>query len=493
MHALTKSKYAATLLLGAVGVFVGGEAAAEQAPMSTAPMCIPADTERAIAACPAGARKEVAKEAGNAPVSRMKAAERKRTASQGPTGPSLQIDMSTRLGREKTRARAESLLKKEISILERLVANSAADDPRRPEVLLRLAETQFEMQIAKNAKVRSYDDPIYEACTRDRDESRCKAARQGQKAAEAELDAIRSDSIRTYATLVRDHPNFKRMDEVLFSLAFALQELDQFDKARSVYRRLIKDHPNSRFVPNAYLSFAEYYFNEESDMDAAAKFYRKVLEFPPKRNSVYGYALYKVAWVEYNRERYRQSLQGFVDILDFAQKNQYANDAKNLAKQARKEMVLPYSRYGSPGKALQFFRRYARSDAEAHKMLEHLAELYYDTGQWPEAITVYHKLMADAPRSNSLCDWQTKVTNAVISSRPKQEQIVELKRLVDVYRTFQKGNRPPRRSRCARSRPRRRCCGSAPHGTERLSAANRFPAHETRRRCRRLPCSTGRS
>mgnify|MGYP001821156026 FL=1 len=43
-------------------------------------------------------------------------------------------------------------------------------------------------------------------------------------------------------------------------------------------------------MPNAYLSFAEYYFND-SDMEAAAKFYRKVLEFPPKQNSVYGYAL----------------------------------------------------------------------------------------------------------------------------------------------------------------------------------------------------------
>jgi tetratricopeptide (TPR) repeat protein len=442
MHALTKSKYAASLLCGLLAVVMGGEAAAEQAPMSTAPMCIPADTERAIAACPAGARKEVAKEGGTAPVSRMKAAQPKKAKKQGPTGPSLQIDLSTRLGREQTRARAENLLEREISILQRLVKNSADDDPRRPEVLLRLAETQFEMQIAKNAKVRSFDDPIYEACTRDNDKARCKQARDGQKSAEADLDKIREDSIRTYATLVRDHPNFKRMDEVLFSLAFALQELDQFEKARTVYRRLIKDYPRSRFVPNAYLSFAEFYFND-SDMDTAAKFYRKVLEFPPKRNSVYGYALYKVAWVEYNRERYRQSLQGFVDILEFARKNKYANDAKNLARQARKELVLPYSHYGSPGKALDFFRRYAKNDAEAHEMLENLAMLYYDTGQWPQAITVYHKLMADAPRSNSLCDWQTKVTSAVVSSRPKQEQIIELKRLVDIYRTYKKGGKPP--------------------------------------------------
>ncbi len=441
MHALTKSKHAASLLCGLLVLMMGGEATAEQAPMSTAPICIPESTERAIAACPAGARKAAAKEGGNAPVSRMKASAPKKSRKQGPTGPSLQIDLSTRLGREQTRARAENLLEREIVILQRLVKNSADDDPRRPEVLLRLAETQFEMQIAKNAKVRSFDDPIYEACTRDQDKLRCKQARGGQKAAKAELDKIREDSIRTYATLVRDHPNFKRMDEVLFSLAFALQELDQFDKARSVYRRLIKDYPKSRFVPNAYLSFAEFYFNE-SDMETAGKFYHKVIEFPPKQNSVYGYALYKIAWVEYNRERYRQSLQAFVDILEFARKNKYANDAQNLARQARKELVLPYSHYGSPGKALDFFRRYAKDDAEAHEMLENLAELYYDTGQWPQAIMVYHKLMADGPRSDSLCGWQTKVTSAVISSQPKRDQIVELKRLVDVYRTYKRGGKP---------------------------------------------------
>jgi len=446
MYALNKSKYVAGAALGALVLVLGGGAEAEQAPMSTAAadVCIPETTAEAIAACPAGARKQSAKEGGNVPASRFEEAERKRKKSEGPTGPSLQIDMSTRLGREQTRARTEALLKREIQILERLVKNTAADDPRRPEVLLRLAETQFEMQIAQTAKVRSFDDPIYEACTRDQDKARCKAAREGQEEAEEALSATRNDSIRTYATLVRDHPSFKRMDEVLFSLAFALQEQNQFDKARAVYRRLIKDYPRSRFVPNAYLSFAEYYFND-SDMDAAARFYRKVLEFPPKTNSVYGYALYKLAWVEYNRERYRQSLESFVDILEFARKNKYANDAKNLARQARKELVLPYSHYGSPNRALDFFRRYAKNDAEAHEMLENLGELYYDTGQWPKAITVYHKLMADSPRSDSLCDWQTKVTNAVISSRPKQDQIVELKRLVDIYRTFSKGNKPKER------------------------------------------------
>ncbi len=444
MYAVNQTKHWAGFLIGTLVLFVSGISTpvrAEQAPMSVGQTCIPETTQQAVAACPAGARKQGAKESGNVPASRFHEPTREATAQGGPTGPALQIDMSTQLGREKTRARTEELLVREIQILERLVRNSPVDDPRRPEVLLRLAETQFEMQMAQTATVRSFDDPIYEACTRDKDQARCKAAVDAQKQAVAALNATRDDSIRTYATLVRDHPNFNRMDEVLFSLAFALQEQDQFEKARAVYRRLIKDYPQSRFVPNAYLSFAEYYF-ADGDMDAAAKFYGKVIEFPPKNNSVYGYALYKLAWVEYNRERYRQSLEGFVAILEFARKNQYATDASNLARQARREMVLPYSHYGSPGKALEFFRRYAKNEAEAHEMLENLAELYYDTGQWPKAITVYHKLMADMPKSDSLCDWQTKVTDAVISSQGKGAQIVELKRLVDIYRTFGKTSRP---------------------------------------------------
>jgi tetratricopeptide (TPR) repeat protein len=442
MHALKMKKISTGAAAGFAVLLCAGLAGAEQAPMSTAePICIPESTQRAVTECPAGASKKRAADLGSAPRSRLTDAKPKSASKDAQTAPALKIDMSTQLGRENTQARAESLLDREIAILERLVKNSTAADPRRPEVLLRLAETQFEMQRAQTAKVRSFDDPVYDACTRDRDEARCKQATKAQSDAEAALQKTRTETIRTYATLVRDHPNFERMDEVLFSLAFALDEQKQFDKARTVYRRLIKEHPKSRFVPNAYLSFAEFYFND-GDMAAAAKFYGKVLDFPPKQNSVYGYALYKLAWVQYNRERYQASLQAFVDVLDFARSNPHANDAKNLARQARKELVLPYSHYGSPGKALSFFRRYAKDDAEAHEMLENLGELYFDTGQWSKAIAVYHKLMADAPKSDKLCMWQGKVTNAVISAGSKQEQIVELKRLVDVYRAYGEQERP---------------------------------------------------
>ena len=415
-----------------VGLFSATSAYAAPEPAEPL-MCIPDSARRNVEQCPSGAKKAKAR-AGNVPLSRLQETKPKKSHSgTGPTGPSLQIDMSTRMGRESVRARAENLLTREIVLLKRLVGNTSADAPRRPEILLRLAETQFEMQQAQTAKVRSYDEPIYQDCTRTPNKAKCAQQRNAQKQAKKNLDQTRKETIKTYATLVRDHPDFKRMDEVLFSLAFGLDELKQFDQSRKVYYRLIKGFPKSRFIPHAYLSFAEYYF-AQSDMRSALQFYKKVTNFPPKRNSVYGYALYKMGWVQYNLENYRGALKAFVKVLEFAKANPSATDAKNLARQVRKELVIPYSRVGTPSKALSFFRRYAKNDAEAHEMLENLAELYFDTGQWSRAITTYHKLMADAPKSSKLCSWQGKVTQAVISSKPKGDQVTELKRMVDVYR-----------------------------------------------------------
>ncbi len=355
--------------------------------------------------------------------------------------PGLDIDLATRTGRAKIQARQQALLDKEIRILGRLIANRPQNDPQRPEVLVRLAETQFEMQLARKAAVRSFDDPIHDACVVKKDQAACSAAKNGQKSAEKDLKDAQRDTVRTYATLVRDYPNYPRMDEVLFSLAFGLEETEDYDQARAVYHRLIKDYPKSRFIPHAYLSFAEYYFNV-ADLDSAAKFYNQVLRYPPERNSVYGFALYKLAWVEYNQERYDQSLKHFVAVLEFARSNPSAIDAKQLANQTKKELVLPYSYVGNPAKAYSFFMRFAKNEDEALELLENLADLYYDGGQWEKSDPTYHELMARRPKSDKLCEWQNRVTRAEIASNTKDVQVRELQRLSDIGKLFQKANKP---------------------------------------------------
>jgi tetratricopeptide (TPR) repeat protein len=405
--------------------------------------CITASSASGVTECPSGGAPP-AKRAGNTvPRSQLRSAAPRAAEEEAeePSGPGFELDVNQRANRERGAVREADLLTREVRVLKRLVQNTRANNPQRPEILLRLAETYFEMQQSLNGQVRSFDERIFQSCQRQKNRSNCREARGGQQQAETRLEETRNESIRTYAILVRDHPDFPRMDEVLFSLAFGLEELRQHDRARQVYHRLIKGFPQSRFIPHAYLSFAEYYFSE-SDMRAALRFYDKVTDFPPERNPVYGYALYKSAWAHYNEEDFQGALRSFVQTIEFATANPDATDATNLARQARRELVLPYAMVGRPGQALEFFRRYATNNEQALEMLESLAELYFDTGQWSETIGVYHELMSEGAGSDKLCYWQSRVTNAVVSSRPKDDQVTELRRLVDVFEAYTGQNHP---------------------------------------------------
>ena len=88
------------------------------------------------------------------------------------------------------------------------------------------------------------------------------------------------------------------------------------DQAREFFLRLIKDYPNSKYIPDAYLSFAEYYF-DKGEMENALKFYEKVEQFP--KSSVYPYAVYKKGWCYVNMGDFKTALETFVGVVRMAQ------------------------------------------------------------------------------------------------------------------------------------------------------------------------------
>jgi tetratricopeptide (TPR) repeat protein len=427
----------------AVGAQGGEQALPASIPRAEAGVCIRPDARQNVERCPEGAPPPNKRAGASAPNVTSHFRETKRLEEErgaGITGPGIELDAATRRNREAMQARALDLLQREVQVLERLVGRTRADDPRGADYLLRLAETYFEMQTFANTQARSLDQPIFEA-RQSKNAGRMQELQRQQQQAEEQVQRFRQSAIEQYARLVRDYPNYRDMDQVLFSLAFGLEEQRQHDRARQVYHRLIKGYPQSRFIPHAYLSFAEFYFGD-GDMRAAQQFYNKVTEIPPDRNPVYGYALYKQAWALYNQEDFRGALTQFVRVVEFATQNPDARDASNLARQARRELVLPYSRVGRPNQALEFFRRYATDENQAVEMLEALADLYFDTGNWAQTIEVYHRLIAERPQGDRVCYYQSRVTNAVISSRPKDAQVLEVRRLVDLYTNFTQAQHP---------------------------------------------------
>ena len=89
------------------------------------------------------------------------------------------------------------------------------------------------------------------------------------------------------------------------------------------YRALIERYPKSRYVPDAWMAFGEYYFNKANKSDRAGNLaraleaYRKAAEY--QESSVYGYALYKQAWVHYNLGQWSEALELFRGVIFFGE------------------------------------------------------------------------------------------------------------------------------------------------------------------------------
>lgn len=332
--------------------------------------------------------------------------------------------------------KVKSVTDAQIRVLRQLIDNTNDNDPEKPDLLFRMAELYNEQYRYYDFRARELDEKIFEA------------GNAGNQALANQLKARQADylkkaqqwllaSAKEYLE-VADHPDkygsYKRMDEVLFYLAYMLTEVKKEDAARKYFKRLIKDYPKSKFVAWAFFAFGQYYF-ENKDFENAMKFYDRVLQYP--ESSVYAYAKYYEGWVYFNLSDFKQALATFVSVIELSQKPGTAGSKAGkigLAKEAKKDSVRAYARVGTPEKAYEFFRRIGGNYAMT--MMEQLGELYNAQGQFADSIKVYRNLMVLNPSSPKLCAWQTEVMKNTLSltgSRATPEVVKELQRLAAVY------------------------------------------------------------
>ena len=315
---------------------------------------------------------------------------------------------------------------KQIQQLQRLLRITEDDDPQKADFYFRLAELYAEKQRYYFAREHALDQKIFDA-------------QGGQKAAlQREQQGYANDeqkwllqAVATYIEATK-YKKYPRMDEVLFKLAYLLQTVKKEDQAREFFHRLIKDYPNSKYVPEAYLSFGEYYFSK-GEMDNALKFYERVEQFP--KSPVYGYAIYKKGWCYINLSDFKKALEIFVDVIRLAKEHRGGDPRQNVAleREAKKDVVKAYSRTpgANPDKAWEFFQRVGGDYAP--KMMEALGELYWEQGMFGDSTKVYRKLIALNTTSPRICEWQNKVVRNTLSQGTKRDQVQEVGRLGLAY------------------------------------------------------------
>ena len=337
------------------------------------------------------------------------------------TGPTLTVDQF----REQKTAQIQKLVDAQISKMRRLIQVTQDDDPQKPDFLFRLGELYAEKQHYNFNMAHSLDQKIYDLPQNQRGS----LLAQQKTYQDAEQKWL-LEAVKAYigATKFR---KYERMDEVLFRLAYLLTSVKKEDQAREFFHRLIKDYPNSKYIPDAYLSFAEFYF-DKGEMDNALKFYEKVEQFP--KSSVYPYAVYKKGWCYINLGDYKTALETSVGVVRMTQegKSNISKAQKQaLEKEAKKDIVKAYSHVGGPDKAWEFFQRTGGDFAP--KMMESLAEMYWEEGKFADSSRVYKKVIANNMDSPRICEWQNKIVRNTLSSGNKRDKVQEIERLGAVY------------------------------------------------------------
>jgi TolA-binding protein len=430
MKAARTANVLASLLLGAVMLASQNSAAVEkQTELSSE--CVSSEAKRALSECPKGPKtmdikKKRAVAFKSAPPPREV---KKREDSSKPKDASILqqfADRDTRTTRLKARARA--LLINEIQGLERLLRETKKNSPDRPQLVRRLAEGYVELEAAG---VRDYN--AAELIATNKKTAASEKSKQKSAAGQAKkiAEASRQNAIKYYTMMKDQYPNYSKLDEVLYYLAYEYEQAKDYQNARKVYFELIEKAPQSPYIPNAYLAFGELYFQEAqgdpSKFDLAAAAYKEVIKYQPPKNKVYGYARYKLGYVHWNKGEYAETLNEFKAVIEYGDKFSDLPNAKQLAKSARRDLIPVYAISGNPNKAYAFFKPLSgdsgNSEEKTIDMLNELGFAYLDTGHYAEGILLYRDLMT-RDKGDRYCHYQTQITGAVSASKSSDKETI---------------------------------------------------------------------
>ncbi|MBX5484449.1 MAG: tetratricopeptide repeat protein [Myxococcaceae bacterium] len=386
---------------------------------------------------------ELKKESSAAPDKSLAGDLTRRKVEKTEAAPALQYDQFVTTVQLQVRDKRLQQMKDLAKIIELTPDNS----PEKPDLLFRMGELYFEESKYFFLEANKKDDDYIRAMNA-QDQA-------GMERAKAEKARILDESKKfaklateSYATIVQNYRDYKRTDEVLYFLGHNLMEQGEDRKALVAYRRLIdlysKPPKVSKFLPDAYLAFGEYYFlnskARRDQLEKALEYYRLTEQFP--ENQVYAFAIYKQGWCYFNLADYERALDKFKTVILLGQISGAAAVEKDggksaktsLIREARNDYVRTYERSGRPAlDARADFGRLTDKEDEQWEMLKNLANLYYENGKDKEAALTFNTLIKWRPRSPEAPGFQGKIVDCVLRAGNKKMTVDQVRRLVKIH------------------------------------------------------------
>lgn len=356
-------------------------------------------------------------QAPSAPAAKKKKAERK--------GPAKFSDLPKLEDAEKE-ALTDKKRDESIEALKKIIPKFEDGNPQKAELLFQLSELYWEKSKylfrKEMAKFHEEEKKIDEARARGE-----KVADPKEDHRESEL--YRSETMRLYEIILREYPAYERKDEVLFSLGYNLYEIGKRDQAIKRYEELIKNYPGSKFVPDTYVQLGNHYFDVANNLSKARQMYEKA--FASTAPKIKSYALYKLAWCDFNGGEHSGALKKFQEVVDYAEKQ--GKQMTDLKNEALRDMVVVFVQLNRSEDGIAYFQRHAGKKKQV-SLISKMAYELADAGHHENAIKTFRYLLTQNPLADSAPDFQQAIIKSYEGLRQREQVKAEIKKLAELYR-----------------------------------------------------------
>lgn len=225
-------------------------------------------------------------------------------------------------------------------------------------------------------------------------------------------------SIEYYKKVLREFPNYKRIDEVMYRLGKAALSQGKAlgDKVLSnqgvqFLNQLVQKHQQSRYISNAHLALAEHFF-DSNNLTLAKMNYEQIVQ-NYKSSPMFNYALYKLGWVYYNLREFRRTVETFQAVVREISK--LKGKALSFKEQALKDLVPAYAELerGWP-EAKAYFKK-IEGEKQMWKRLERLARIYVANDKQDLAIELHSHFIDSKPTDARCVNWWETIIDIYLS------------------------------------------------------------------------------
>lgn len=307
----------------------------------------------------------------------------------------------------------------------------------RADVLFRLGEMYWTKSKYLSMKaMRDWDKAlqVYEQSGR-----KGKAPTLESFAEHPQAEAYRTQALELYQQIIDNFPNYNRRDEVLYDLASSLYESGEKNRGIELFWSLIKNRGDSDFAADTWLQLGEHFFNANK-LPQAIKAYGEAAKTAKPR--IYSYAMYKLAWCDYNQKNYASALEKFRKVVNYAKKQDAGVDLQKgdiserdkiqLVDEALADMVRTFQHLDAIEDPFDYYTNEV-GRVGAYRYLRNLGQLYDEDGKYVLAIKVYQEINERYPYDVYAPQNQAAIMKAYASLGKSDMVRKEARRLIDLY------------------------------------------------------------